>query len=166
MRAFDHPELPEPHRKVELRLESGRVREMRDEQGRPLDVVALEEPDEDGRTPLMMACYNGKLECVRMLVLQGKVKVDGKSDAGKTARMYAEGRKNDKIVAFLDNPHAPPPEEEEEDEDDDEDDEEEEEDQEDQEDDDEEEDKNRDERYRDVFYSSCVTASNTRRVSR
>ena len=80
----------------------------------------LEEPDEDGRTPLMMACYNGKLECVKMLVLQGKVKVDGKSDAGKTARMYAEGRKNDKIVAFLDNPHAPPPEEEEEDEDDDE----------------------------------------------
>lgn len=42
LRGFDHPELPEPHRKVELRLESGRVREMRDERGRPLDVVALE----------------------------------------------------------------------------------------------------------------------------
>ena len=28
----------------------------------------LEEPDEDGRTPLMMACHNGKLECVKMLV--------------------------------------------------------------------------------------------------
>ena len=80
----------------------------------------LEEPDEDGRTPLMMACYNGKLECARMLVLEGKVKTDTKCEAGKTARMYAESRKQEKIVAFLDNPTAPPPEEEEEEEDPDE----------------------------------------------
>ena len=29
----------------------------------------IEEPDEDGRTPLMMAAYNGKLACVQLLVL-------------------------------------------------------------------------------------------------
>jgi penicillin-binding protein 1B len=42
LRAFDHPQLPEPNRKVEFRLEKGRVRDMRDDQGRPVDVVALE----------------------------------------------------------------------------------------------------------------------------
>lgn len=42
LRAFDHPELPEPNRKVEFRLEAGRVREIRDDRGRPVDVVALE----------------------------------------------------------------------------------------------------------------------------
>ena len=42
LRGFEHPELPEPDRKVELRLEEGRVREMRDERGAPFDVVALE----------------------------------------------------------------------------------------------------------------------------
>jgi penicillin-binding protein 1B len=42
LRGFDHPELPESHRKVELRLEAGRVRELRDRKGRPLDLVALE----------------------------------------------------------------------------------------------------------------------------
>ncbi len=42
LRAFEHPELPEPNRKVEFRLEAGRVREMRDERGRPVDVVSLE----------------------------------------------------------------------------------------------------------------------------
>jgi hypothetical protein len=85
--------------------------------GEPAD---LEEPDEDGRTPLMMACYNGKLDCVKALVLQGKVKLDTKCEAGKTAMMYAESRKQEKIVAFLANPNAPPPEEEEEEEDEDE----------------------------------------------
>jgi hypothetical protein len=76
----------------------------------------IEEPDEDGRTPLMMASYNGKLECVRLLVLEGKAKLGSKCEAGKTARTYAESRKHDKIVAFLDNPTAP--EEEDEDEED------------------------------------------------
>ena len=83
--------------------------------GEPAD---LEEPDEDGRTPLMMAAYNGKLDCCRLLVLQGKAKMTTKCDAGKTARMYAESRKtpaHEKVIAFLDNPTAPPPEEEEED---------------------------------------------------
>ncbi|MCR9094545.1 MAG: PBP1A family penicillin-binding protein [bacterium] len=42
LRAFEHPQLPEPNRKVEFRLESGRVREIRDDRGRPVDVVALE----------------------------------------------------------------------------------------------------------------------------
>ena len=80
----------------------------------------LEEPDEDGRTPLMMACYNGKLECVKLLVLQGKCKLGAKCDKGKTARQYASDRKNDKICAFLDDPHKPPTPEEEEEEDEDE----------------------------------------------
>ena len=42
LRAFDHPELPESARKVELRLEEGRVREMRDARGGRVDVVTLE----------------------------------------------------------------------------------------------------------------------------
>jgi len=42
LRGFEHPQLPEPDRKIEFRLEGGRVREMRDEHGAPLDVVALE----------------------------------------------------------------------------------------------------------------------------
>ena len=42
LRAFDHPQLPEPNRKVEFRLEAGRVREIRDDRGRPVDVVSLE----------------------------------------------------------------------------------------------------------------------------
>ena len=42
LRSFDHPQLPEPDRKVEFRLEEGRVREMRDDRGAPIDVVALE----------------------------------------------------------------------------------------------------------------------------
>ncbi|CAN0029111.1 unnamed protein product, partial [Discosporangium mesarthrocarpum] len=42
LRAFEHPQLPEPNRKVEFRLEAGRVREMRDDRGRPVDVVSLE----------------------------------------------------------------------------------------------------------------------------
>lgn len=42
LRAFDHPQLPEPNRKVDFRLEAGRVREIRDDRGRPVDVVSLE----------------------------------------------------------------------------------------------------------------------------
>lgn len=42
LRRFEHPELPEDDRKVEFRLEHGRVRGMRDDRGRPVDVVALE----------------------------------------------------------------------------------------------------------------------------
>ncbi len=42
LRGFEHPELPEPDRKVEFRLEKGRVREMRDNRGNQIDVVALE----------------------------------------------------------------------------------------------------------------------------
>ncbi|MBK7949642.1 MAG: PBP1A family penicillin-binding protein [Deltaproteobacteria bacterium] len=42
LRGFDHPELPEPDRRIEFRLEAGRVREMRDDKGHPVDVVALE----------------------------------------------------------------------------------------------------------------------------
>jgi penicillin-binding protein 1B len=42
LRGFDHPQLPEDDRKVELRLAQGRVREIRDDRGRPIDVVALE----------------------------------------------------------------------------------------------------------------------------
>ena len=67
---------------------------------------------DDGRA------YNGKLDCCRLLVLQGKAKMTTKCDAGKTARMYAESRKtpaHEKVIAFLDNPTAPPPEEEEDD---------------------------------------------------
>lgn len=42
LRAFDHPELPEAARKVEFRLAEGRVREIRDDRGAKIDVVALE----------------------------------------------------------------------------------------------------------------------------
>jgi len=42
LRGFEHPQLPEPNRKVEFRLEEGRVIDMRDERGAPVDVVALE----------------------------------------------------------------------------------------------------------------------------
>lgn len=42
LRGFDHPQLPEEDRKVEFRLEAGRVREMRDDRGKPIEVVALE----------------------------------------------------------------------------------------------------------------------------
>jgi penicillin-binding protein 1B len=42
LRSFDHPQLPENDRKVEFRLEEGRVREMRDDHGEPVAVVALE----------------------------------------------------------------------------------------------------------------------------
>ena len=42
LRGFDHPQLPEPNRKVEFRLAAGRVREMRDDSGAPVDFVALE----------------------------------------------------------------------------------------------------------------------------
>ncbi len=42
LRGFEHPELPEPNRKVEFRLEAGRVREIRDDRGAPIDFVALE----------------------------------------------------------------------------------------------------------------------------
>jgi penicillin-binding protein 1B len=42
LRGFDHPQLPEPNRKVEFQLELGRIRDMWDENGEPVDVVALE----------------------------------------------------------------------------------------------------------------------------
>jgi len=42
LRGFDHPQLPEDDRKVEFRLEEGRVREIRDNRGAFVDVVALE----------------------------------------------------------------------------------------------------------------------------
>jgi len=72
--------------------------------GEPSD---LEEPDDDGKTPLMMAAYNGKFECVVSLVLQGKVPLKTVCEKGKTARDYALSRKHEKIVAFLDDPKKP-----------------------------------------------------------
>ncbi len=42
LRGFDHPELPEEDRKVEFRLEEGRVREIHDDRGAAVDIVALE----------------------------------------------------------------------------------------------------------------------------
>jgi penicillin-binding protein 1B len=42
LRGFEHPQLPEPNRKVEFRLAQGRVQEMRDDRGVPIGVVALE----------------------------------------------------------------------------------------------------------------------------
>ena len=42
LRGFDHPELAEGNRKVEFRLENGRVRELCDERGEALPVVTLE----------------------------------------------------------------------------------------------------------------------------
>jgi penicillin-binding protein 1B len=42
LRGFEHPQLPEPNRRVEFQLEEGRVRRMRDGRGMEIDVVALE----------------------------------------------------------------------------------------------------------------------------
>jgi penicillin-binding protein 1B len=42
LRGFEHPQLPEPNRKVEFRLEQGRVSEISDDRGEALSVVALE----------------------------------------------------------------------------------------------------------------------------
>lgn len=78
----------------------------------------VEEVDEDGRTPLMMAAYNGKLDCVKMLVLKGKAPLATKCEAGKTAMDYAVSRKHDKVVAFLKDPKAKVESEDEEDEED------------------------------------------------
>ena len=76
----------------------------------------VEMADEDGRTPLMMASYNGKFEAVRMLVKQGKARLDTKCEKGKTASDYAKDRKHEAILEYLKNPKAwkPPPEPEEE----------------------------------------------------
>ena len=76
----------------------------------------VDDPDEEGRTPLMMAAHNGKLDCVRLLVLKAKASLTAKCEAGKTARMYAAARKNEKVTAFLDDPKEPVEEEEEEEE--------------------------------------------------
>jgi len=83
----------------------------------------MDDPDEDGRTPLMMAAYNGvdrqptaaaptlccagpgltaprasrrhrhagKLDCVRMLVLQGRANLKIKDEQGKDARECVPG---------------------------------------------------------------------------
>jgi hypothetical protein len=150
----------------------------------------MDDVDEDGRTPLMMAAYNGagrpptlwlrrlaralawpglskprasrrcrhagKLDCVKLLVIQGKCNVKIKDEKGvdargcvpkgstlhalqayltsaltthtklaraltlrrhRVARSYAALRKNDKIMAFLDNPKAATPDSEEDDDD-------------------------------------------------
>ncbi|KAL1529338.1 hypothetical protein AB1Y20_000292 [Prymnesium parvum] len=73
----------------------------------------VEIADEEGRTPLMMAAYNGKFDAVRMLVILGKAKLDTKSDAGKTACDYARERRHEAVLAFLKDPKAwkPPAEE-------------------------------------------------------
>ena len=42
LRGFEHPQLPEPNRRVEFILEEGRVRQMRDGRGKNVSVVALE----------------------------------------------------------------------------------------------------------------------------
>ena len=42
LRAFDHPQLPEPNRKVEFRFRDGRVERMSGADGEPIGVVALE----------------------------------------------------------------------------------------------------------------------------
>jgi len=42
LRGFEHPELPEPSRRIELLLEAGRVRAIRDARGQTVDVVTLE----------------------------------------------------------------------------------------------------------------------------
>ena len=66
----------------------------------------MDDVDEDGRTPLMMAAYNGKLDCVKLLVLKGKCNLKIKDEKGVDARGYAALRKHEKSVAFLDNPKA------------------------------------------------------------
>ena len=56
LRSFDHPQLPESERKVEFRLEEGRVREMRDDHGEPVSVVALEPEPIHGFVDSFKAC--------------------------------------------------------------------------------------------------------------
>jgi len=80
----------------------------------------VSEVDEEGRTPLMMAAYNGKFDAVKMLVRKGRAPLNIKCEAGKTAADYALARKHDKVAAFLKNPNAYESSEEEEDDEEDE----------------------------------------------
>ena len=68
------------------------------------DANDVEVPDEDDRTPLMLAADNGKFECVRLLVNEGKCKLDKKDKEGKTAKEIAVARKHTQIAAFLADP--------------------------------------------------------------
>jgi len=65
LRGFEHPQLPEPNRRVEFRLEQGRVRQIRDDRGGLLDVVALE--------PEPISAYYGSSREQRDLVVIGEV---------------------------------------------------------------------------------------------
>jgi len=64
----------------------------------------VEEADDEGRTPLMMAAHNGKLACVKLLVVKGRAPLGTKCEKGKTAAEYAAARKHDKVAAFLRDP--------------------------------------------------------------
>jgi len=81
------------------------------------DANDIEVPDEDDRTPLMLAADNGKFECVRLLVNEGKCKLDKKDKEGKTAKEIAIARKHTQIAAFLADPKGWKEEEDDEDED-------------------------------------------------
>ena len=61
---------------------------------------AANQADPDGRTPLMLAAFNGHNEIVALLLDSG-AKIDSRDETGRTALMYASSGPNDPTVALL-----------------------------------------------------------------
>lgn len=57
-------------------------------------------PDEDGRTALMLAAFNGSTDIVRLLLGKG-ARVDAHDRTGRTALMYAASGPNNQTVQLL-----------------------------------------------------------------
>lgn len=64
------------------------------------DGVDVNSPDENGRTALMLAAYDGHTEIVKLL-LQRKAQVNRRDATDRTALMYASSGKNPETVRVL-----------------------------------------------------------------
>jgi len=81
-------------------------------EARELAAESLDCVDDEGRTPLMMACHRGDYRCTELLFEAG-ARADLKDTRGKTARDYAVMRKEQDIVNLLDGVESEEEEEEE-----------------------------------------------------
>jgi len=70
-------------------------------EARELAAETLDCVDDEGRTPLMMACHRGDYRCAELLFGAG-ARADLKDARGKTARDYALAKKEQDIVNMLD----------------------------------------------------------------